>query len=413
MTSNLTAAAHQWAFRPIDQRFWTPEDALAASIKFRDRCRSGSASWNKIRVKAHESSVVLDAGNVETSLTHHSFGQICQIIGAPASYLRSLPASIAAENVNFGLVQKSATLGVQANGGPDPSANILVHYDDTAEGPAWSLRAITTDTYTRLWNAEILERLVTLKQMHGWRVPPGRPVSDDPRLPTRAATEEDVLKLAHTSLGVKVGDKIAPSGIYVSDHDMFVFMVNEDCLIEDGLGGYLARGFFVSNSEVGVGPQTMGSAALRFTFFWYKSVCGNHIVWDAQNVHDVRLKHVGRIGDRLEKFAGEIKQYMDTGAKATSAKIQVARKLEIAGTKEEVLDKVFGLAQKKKLPTLTKGVIKAAYEKAETKVDQYGPPTTAWGLYNGLTDVSQRSGFADVRSRIDTAAGKLFAALVG
>ena len=44
----------------------------------------------------------------------------------------------------------------------------------------------------------------------------------------RIATEADVLRGAGFGLSIRVGDKIAPAGLYASDHDMFVFMVNND-----------------------------------------------------------------------------------------------------------------------------------------------------------------------------------------
>ena len=37
------------------------------------------------------------------TLTHWSFGQLATIAGGPPNYLRSLPASIASNAINFGL----------------------------------------------------------------------------------------------------------------------------------------------------------------------------------------------------------------------------------------------------------------------------------------------------------------------
>jgi len=79
-------------------------------------------------------------------------------------------------------------------------------------------------------------------------------------------------KVEEFQQSLKVGDKIAPAGLYGSDHDMFAFMVLENRRIEDGTEGGLSRGAFFSNSEVGGG-------AFRIKSFYYRHVCGNHIVW--------------------------------------------------------------------------------------------------------------------------------------
>ena len=41
-------------------------------------------------------------------LTHYAFGQLAGRVGAPASYIRNLPATLAAQNLNYGLANKSA-----------------------------------------------------------------------------------------------------------------------------------------------------------------------------------------------------------------------------------------------------------------------------------------------------------------
>ncbi|MCI1300965.1 hypothetical protein [Acetobacter sp.] len=42
--------------------------------------------------------------------THWSFGQMCSLVGAPSSYLRNLPAPLAAINLQHGLLSHRAEL---------------------------------------------------------------------------------------------------------------------------------------------------------------------------------------------------------------------------------------------------------------------------------------------------------------
>jgi hypothetical protein len=85
--------------------------------------------------------------------------------------------------------------------------------------------------------------------------------------------------------------------------------------------------------------------------------------------------------------------------------IKRARTLEIAATKEDVIDAIFKFAKPKGLNALTKGTIESAYEVAE-QTPRYGSPRSVWGMVNGLTEVSQGS-YTDQRNEIDVQAGRL------
>jgi uncharacterized protein DUF932 len=177
------------------------------------------------------------------------------------------------KNLNHG-VSKLASAS-----GDNQSANVLFH-----QGDGLVVRAFTSDRYSRIWNYEVLDRLIPLQE-YGWRVPPARPARRS-QAGIRIATKADVLDGNKFGLSIKQGDAIAPAGLYASDHDMFVFMVNERNRVKDGTSNGLAKGFFVENSEV-------GAASLSLTTFFYRVVCGNHIVWGATDVSELRIRHVG------------------------------------------------------------------------------------------------------------------------
>jgi hypothetical protein len=90
------------------------------------------------------------------------------------------------------------------------------------------LRCVTSDEYKRIWNYEIAELALALQENEGWKTPPARPCGVE-GVPVRIATADDVLRnSSHPGLGIEVGDKISPAGLYASDHDCFIFQVNED-----------------------------------------------------------------------------------------------------------------------------------------------------------------------------------------
>ena len=73
------------------------------------------------------------------------------------------------------------------------------------------------------------------------------------------------------------------AGLYASDRDVFMFLIDEDHPIEVR-NERLSRGLFIWNSEV-------GKSSFGLTTFLYRYVCGNHIVWGAENVKEIRIRH--------------------------------------------------------------------------------------------------------------------------
>ena len=377
---NLFKASNQWATRPDDERFSTLQELHNACTAYRNTARTATVPFNSLRVEAHDGDVKL-IGKAATParLTNWAFGQLATSISAPAAYLRTLPATLAAQNLNHGLAKTEDRT----------DRAILFH-----ENGDLLTRAFSSDKYTRIWNSDITSRLLRLPD--GWQVPPARPARDG-QVGSRPATEADVLKGARHALSVNVGDMIAPAGLYASDHDLFVFMVDDAKRIsEPGNPDGLARGFFVSNSEV-------GAASFSITRFMYRHVCGNHIVWDAKQVNEIRIKHIGSADDRaFAQITGELIKYANESASDDEARILRTSTFSLGATKDEVLDKLFAV----KSLGISRVKLNAAYE-ATVEHDSQLDPTTAWGIANGLTRISQDSAFADERVSLDRAAGKV------
>lgn len=379
--SNLYQASNQWATRPADERFWTVQDMLEQCNHYRDSARESQcvASGLVADYDGEEMVVQRRGGHVVSRISNWGFGQLCGLAGAPAGYLRQLPAKVASNCLAYGLKESR----------DDRPLNLLFH----SNGSGVVLRAATSERYQRVWNADVCGLLADLPEQ--WRVPPARPSGQSDGV-TRVATQEDVMQRGGLGgLSVKIGDTIAPAGLYASDHDMFAFMVNESRQIEVA-GSSLARGFFLSNSEV-------GAAALKLTTFLYDYVCGNHIVWGARDVKEVSLRHVGEIRSRYQgQMVGSLTSYADASVSRDLERISAARRLELGKNFEEVSDKVYSATT-----GLTRPLITTALQRAEKGADRYGSPYSAWGVANGLTEVSQETSFADRRVAIDRAAGRV------
>lgn len=392
----LYKASNQWAMRPPDERFWTVEEMVQACLASRQASAAATVAYRDLRVEARDGDLALTGRTgVQAALTNWAMGQLCNLTSAPASYLRTLPSTLAAQNLNYGLKYRADKLDADPpkGRGADPRTARLL-FQRTNGPDSLVLRAATSQRYTRIWNHEIGERLLALTD-RGWKTPPAMPSNlGDSR--ARPATEADCGP--HTY--VRVGDIIGPAGVYASDHDMFVFLIDPERQIADGSDDGLFRGFFCWNSEV-------GAASFGVMAFLFKSVCSNHIVWGAQGVYEIRVRHIGKADEKaFGQLAVELRKYADSSASDIEAKIEAAQRYVLGDNKEDVVEELFGLSRKARIqiPQKTMG---AAYDLAERRTDDYGDPNTLWGMVNGMTQLSQEQGFADKRVEADRAAGKL------
>lgn len=383
---NIFKASRQWAERPADERFWSLADMELACKAYADSSVQSTVDYHDLRVEAREGEIaLLGKNNIPAKLTHYSFGQLAQRVHAPAEYLRNLPATLACQNLNHGLANREET----------GNAKLLLH-----KNGEYIARCLTGENYSRIWNWEIANRLKYMSEA-GWRTPPARPCkcrTDQ----IRTATEMDVLRGGSLGLSIKVGDAIGPAGIYASDRDMFVFLIDDTHVISNPQAPSvpLARGFFLWNSEVG--DRSFGVMA-----FLYESVCGNHIVWGAQHVREFRLRHVGTARTRaFYQLKCELEEYADSSVSDEEARIVKAQSFELGTTKEETIDALLKFVTRQRIPLLNETNMGDAYDIAE-KTPRYGRPNTPWAITQGLTELSQETEYQNRRVEMDRSAGKL------
>ena len=103
----------EWFSRPADERYLSLSE-LARSVRNRaDRSRTRVVESPLIHVEANRSdperlALILPGTDTPIAPTHWSFGQLASLVGAPAAYLRQLPAPLAAINLQYGLTSNRA-----------------------------------------------------------------------------------------------------------------------------------------------------------------------------------------------------------------------------------------------------------------------------------------------------------------
>ena len=368
---NIYSAAAQWASRPADERF-TSLDALQAACDS-DR----AASVEKTVAVRDVRAVVLDSGAVglqgQTSaakLNHYSFGQVASVAGAPGGYLRSLTPDLAAQCINHGFERLSEA-------GRRESHKLLLRRPEDGAGLG-TVRALTSTSYARVWDSQVCNAARRLQD-------------------------------AGFALPLDWSGK--PAGAYRGDRDSFVFMTNGGSIVEDptlraawsggsGPGGLASlptmyRGVILRNSEV-------GAACLSVETFLFRVVCGNHIIWSAENHRQFKRRHVGTAGrDWSYTLANVIRAELNRAGSADETRIAALAEHIIGKDRDKVIEVGRGLG-------LSRELAERAYDTAERE-EPGCSPRSAWGYAQGITRVSQSEAFTDDRYTLDLAAGRLLA----
>lgn len=377
---NVVTAFNQWKSRPAEERFIDIDQMQAAMTKRRERCEDVgpySVASMKVEPGPENSLALVDGDNGGALLNNFSLNQLAASVKAPAGYLRTLPNHLAADCLNEGLPEFGET-----------ERHLLYEHGDQVG----TIRAITSPQYSRYWDNEVIADLANSLQADGWRVPPCRPFPGCPENMTWTATENDILPGDSQKLSIRQGDLCGPGGLYSSDRDSFVFMVNQDRTIETP-SGPMFRALICKNSEV-------GQAAFGISCFLYSAVCGNHIMWGAAEVADVKIRHRGE----ADLAAIRAKAAMAGAVAAAENASTYVEETTISLAAETITDSN-AVQQATKLP---KDTILAAETLAKEYPQDHGDRIgTTWAWVQGLTRASQQRGYTADRASIDAAAANL------
>lgn len=363
--SNLFAANRQWRTRPDDERFTSLIELQTSVRKLADRSQAKVVSSRALQIIPGSDAIndlqITGQNGTPADLTHWSFGQVCQLAGAPAGYMRKLPAAMAADCINFGLHHSRdvAEVGI-----------LLTRGDrEIYQTAPVTVRAATGPQYGRVWDADVVDALV-----HRF----GDGVTGDWRVPGEFGKAVEVTKSNTT--------------IYWSANNMFVFLADEKNRIEvanrrDGRPGSLARGFFVWNSEVGA--ETIGVATFLFDF-----VCCNRIVWGAQEYREIRIRHTVTAPDKwMDRVTPIIEEYAKSSAEPTQRMIKAAQEKRI-----DDLDRFLNNRFTKKVAV----EIKQAHMQDEGR-----PIESLWDAATAVTAYARDIPWQDQRVEVERKAGDI------
>jgi hypothetical protein len=361
--STLTQASYEWATRKSDERFTS---LYAMRDKFdRIRAESRTAIVNTRTIEIVPTSdnkglSVVGKAGVPYAPSNWAFGQLSQLAEAPAGYLRTLPAPMAADCLNYGLKYKRDI----------ESIGLLLHAD--SENNEKACRSANGEKYGRIWNNGILQ-VLTDKYGDGatgdWRVP------GEFRVPVPVTKENTTL--------------------YAGDRDMFVFLANESNQIEicnrrDGKPGSMARGFFVWNSEV-------GAATFGFATFLYDYCCKNRMIWGADQYQEIKIRHTATAPERwLEEIMPALETYGNASSQGVVALIESARAARLDDV-DAFLAQRFG---KRTVESL----------KAVHMLEESRPIETVWDAVTAVTAQARSIPYQNERVELERKAGDLLKA---
>lgn len=370
----LMQANKQWSTRPDDERFLS----LTSLNDYVQSQRQHSAAKivSSRALTAHpvdgdsEALMLTGPNGAPVNLTNWSFGQLAARAGAPAGYLRDIPAPLAAHCLNYGLhySREVAECGVLLTRNP---ANTMTNgVVNTSSLSAATARAVTGPNYGRIWNSTITQKLVQTF---------GDGVTGKFRVPSEFGNLEAPITKQSTTL-------------YASDRDMWVFLADEVNRIElpnrrNGKTGSLARGFFVSNSEVGASTFILGQ-------FLFDYMCGNHIIWGVEEFQELRIRHTAGAPDRyIEQAAPAILAMSNASSTGMVDMLKAAQQKKVENI-DEFLNARFSRSQT--------SAIKAAH-----MADEQRPIESLWDVSTGITAYAREIQHVDDRVKLEREAGKV------
>lgn len=375
----------QWYSRPADQRFLSLADLHAAVKARRDSSKVETVEVKELEVVAKlddrfDLRIVDRSGRLGdqdgSKPSHHSFGQLCSLVKAPAGYLRDLPGALAAMNLQFGLQSDRREL-------VKVMVSALAQADDPLAPPVSTFVAATGPDYGRIWDHEVVEAVQRIVDKYPFKVPGQIDWSSSNGTTYRYNPYVDVTKDTTT--------------LYASDRDVVIALVDDTrpiCIgtLPNGEQDLIFRGFMVCNSEV-------GGRALSIRVFYLRGICMNRCFWGIEQMNEVRIIH-GKFAP--EKFAGEaIPQLVDFASHSDQLVIQgvqAAKAAIVASTDEQAKE---WLAKQ----DLSKPMINKIIETVLR--EEQAPARSIWDMVQGMTAVARTIDHQDQRLDLERQAGRL------
>ena len=288
------------------------------------------------------------------------------VVGAPAAYLRQLPAPLAGINLQYGLTSHRAE-----------QVKTLEIEDGRVE-----LRAVTGPDYGRIFDHELVS---AVQRIAGngtgdtrWKVP-------------------GVLDWSTGIYNPRVDITQDTTTLYASDRDVFLFLVDDLNPIEagrlpDGSPDLYFRGFYCWNSEVGA--KTLGMAS-----FYLRAVCQNRNLWGVEDFEEITIRHSKYAASRFaHEGAPALTRFANSSPLPFVNGIRAARDKIVARSDEDRSD---FLRKRGFSKTETAKIIETVL------VEEGRKPESVFDFVQGITAVARDKTQQDARLDLEARAKKL------
>ncbi|MBB5663841.1 hypothetical protein GGE68_002031 [Rhizobium leguminosarum] len=366
----------EWFSRPDDERFLSLID-LYETVRSRADCahartiESAAIRVEATRDNAERLELLVPGQRQPIAPTHWSYGQLCSLVGAPATYMRQLPAPLAAINLQHGLINHRAEL-----------VKTLEMDDGRLE-----LRAVTGPEYGRIWDHELVAAVMKIAGNGTgdtmWKVP-------------------GVLDWTTMTHNPFVDITKDTTTLYASDRDVFLFLVDDTHPIEagrlpNGEPDLYFRGFYAWNSEVG--SKTLGIAS-----FYLRAVCANRNLWGTENFEEITIRHSKFAAQRFaHEAAPALTSFANSSPAPFIAGIKAARERVVARKDE---DRETFLRRR----GFSKGETGKVIEMVLSEEGR--PPESIFDFVQGITALARTKTNQDTRLELEGKAKKLLESAV-
>ncbi|MGE4306326.1 MAG: DUF932 domain-containing protein [Novosphingobium sp.] len=368
---NISRVSSEWFSRPDDERYLSLTDLHASVRRRADRATTRIVESRAVRVEARSEdpellTLIAPGDDTPIAPTNWSFGQLASLVGAPASYLRTLPAALAGINMQHGLL---AHRGEQ----------VKLLQTDTGRT---ELRAVTGPDYGRIWDHELVSAVMRIAGNGTgdtrWKVP-------------------GVLDWGSMVYNPHVDVSSETTTLYASDRDVFVFLVDDTHPIEagklpNGEPDLFFRGFYAWNSEVGA--KTLGIAT-----FYLRAVCQNRNLWGVENFEEIKIRHSKFAANRFaHEAAPALAHFADSSPRSFVDGIKRARERIVARKDEDREDFL-----------RNRGFSKVETGKIISTVlaEEGRPPESLYDFVQGITAHARSKTNQDARLEIEGKARKI------
>ncbi|SFU22515.1 DUF932 domain-containing protein [Mesorhizobium sp. YR577] len=361
----------EWFSRPADERYLSLSELFSAVHGRTERSQTRTVASAAIQVEASRDNaerlaLILPGSDAPVAPTHWSFGQLASLVGAPAAYLRQLPASLAGINLQYGLTshrtEQVKTLEIE-NGRVE-------------------LRAVTGPDYGRIYDHELV---AAVQKIAGdgigdtrWKVP-------------------GVLDWTTGIYNPRVDITKDTTTLYASDRDVFLFLVDDLNPIEagrlpNGEPDLYFRGFYCWNSEVGA--KTLGMAS-----FYLRAVCQNRNLWGVEDFQEITIRHSKYAASRFaHEAAPALTRFANSSPVPFVNGINAARERVVARNDDDRADFL-----------RNRGFSRAETTKIiETVLAEEGrKPESVFDFVQGITAVARHKPHQDARIDLEAKAKKM------